>query len=61
MKPAERFGDASDYYEPHIIIQMASYKNSNGETIKYLSNMLMDLYKWDFDFIKTLTIQMMYS
>ena len=55
MKAAERFGDApaSDYYEPHIIIQIASYKNSNGETIKYLGN-VDDLYKWDFDFIKNL-------
>jgi len=51
IKPADRFGDAPSYayYEPHIIVQLVSYKNEKGDVVKYLGN-LDDLYKWNYIF-----------
>lgn len=55
IKYFDRFGDAPSmsYYEPHVIVQIASYKNSNNETVNYLRN-LDDLYQWNYSFIKNL-------
>ena len=55
IKPVDRYGNApsASYYEPHVIIQVASYKNENGETVQFLGN-LDDLYKWNYSFIKDL-------
>lgn len=52
VKAENRFSDAPSYayYEPHIIIQLVSYKNDNGETVNFLGD-LNDLYKWDYSFI----------
>ncbi|HRI19349.1 MAG TPA: DUF3857 and transglutaminase domain-containing protein [Panacibacter sp.] len=55
IKPAERFSNAPSYayYEPHIIIQLASYTNDNGEKVNYLDG-VNDLYKWNYGFISQL-------
>ncbi|WP_153798397.1 transglutaminase domain-containing protein [Foetidibacter luteolus] len=55
VKHLDRFGDAPSmsYYEPHVIVQIASYKNDNGENVNYLRN-LDDLYQWNYAFIKNL-------
>lgn len=55
LKPAARFNDAPSYayYEPHIIIQVVSYENENGQRINYLGN-IDDLYKWNYGFIGNL-------
>ncbi|HYK46756.1 MAG TPA: DUF3857 domain-containing protein [Parafilimonas sp.] len=55
IKPADRFADAPSYayYEPHIIVQLVSYKNEKGDVVKYLGN-LDDLYKWNYNFISQL-------
>ncbi|HXL57407.1 MAG TPA: DUF3857 domain-containing protein, partial [Chitinophagaceae bacterium] len=55
IKPTDKFSQAPSYayYEPHIIIQLASYKNDNGETVNYLGS-LNDLYKWNYSFISEL-------
>ncbi|QEC68405.1 DUF3857 domain-containing protein [Panacibacter ginsenosidivorans] len=52
IKPTDRFSNApaASYYEPHIIIQLVSYKNDKGETVNFLGN-VNDLYKWDYGFI----------
>jgi hypothetical protein len=52
VEPTDRFSNApsASYYEPHIIIQLVSYKNDNGETVNFLGN-VNDLYKWDYSFI----------
>jgi hypothetical protein len=55
IKYSDRFGDAPSfpYYEPHVIVQVATYKNDNGEIVNYLRN-LDDLYQWNYSFIKNL-------
>ncbi len=55
IKPAAQFSDAPSYayYEPHIIIQVVSYKDENGKLINYLGN-IDDLYKWNYGFISKL-------
>lgn len=55
IKPAQRFSNSPSYayYEPHIIIQLASYTNDNGEKVNYLDN-INDLYKWNYGFISQL-------
>jgi hypothetical protein len=55
VKAADRYNDAPpiSYYEPHVIVQVASYKNDKGEVTKYLGN-LDDLYRWNYSFIKDL-------
>lgn len=39
------------YFAPHIIFQIVSYKNEQGNTVKFLGN-LDDLYQWNFAFLK---------
>jgi len=55
IKPAHKFPNAPSYahYEPHIIFQLVSYKNENGETKNFLGN-LDDLYKLNYNFISKL-------
>ena len=55
LQHLDRYGNSpsASYYEPHVIIQVASYKDDNGETIRFLGN-LDDLYKWNYSFIKNL-------
>lgn len=55
VKAEDRFSNAPSisYYEPHVIVQIASYKNDKGEAVNYLGN-LDDLYKWNYGFIKNL-------
>lgn len=55
LKPVMRFNDAPAYayYEPHVIIQIVSYENENGQRVNYLGN-LDDLYKWNYGFISKL-------
>lgn len=55
VKPTSRFADAPSYayYEPHIIVQLVSYKNEKGDVVNYLGN-LDDLYKWNYNFISRL-------
>ena len=49
----ERFGDgpSRSYYEPHVIIRIASYTNSNGQQVSYLNN-VDDLYQWYYSLTK---------
>ena len=55
IKPSDNFSNAPSYayYEPHIIIQLLSYKNESGEIVGFLGN-LNDLYKWNYNFINQL-------
>ncbi|MEP7318269.1 MAG: DUF3857 and transglutaminase domain-containing protein [Panacibacter sp.] len=55
IKTTDRFSDAPSYayYEPHVIIQLASYTNDNGEKVDYLGD-IKDLYKWNYGFISQL-------
>lgn len=47
---------SSAHYEPHIIVQILSYKNDAGQTVNFLSN-VNDLYKWNYSFISRLNNQ----
>ncbi len=53
-KPITTLGGtpSAAYYEPHVIIYVASYTKS-GEETKVYSN-LDDLYKWNYDFTKNI-------
>jgi hypothetical protein len=53
LKSRDRYGDgpARSYYEPHVIIHLASYKNEAGEQVSYLGS-VDDLYKWNYGFLK---------
>jgi len=55
VEPTDRFSNApsASYYEPHIIIQLVSYKNDNGQTVNFLGN-VNDLYKWNYGFISNI-------
>lgn len=55
VEPTDRFSNApsAPYYEPHIIIQLVSYKDERGQTINFLGN-VDDLYKWDYGFISSI-------
>ena len=55
VEPTARFSNApsASYYEPHIIIQLVSYKNDNGQTVNFLGN-VNDLYRWDYGFISNI-------
>ena len=48
----DRFGNAPAYayFEPHIIVQLASYKDDDGKTVNFLGN-LDDLYQWNYAFL----------
>jgi hypothetical protein len=52
-KMMDRFGNAlaRAYYEPHVIIHIASYKDENGNKVNFLGS-VDDLYKWNYSFIK---------
>jgi len=54
IKRNERFDGAPSfrYYEPHVIIRIASYDN-DGTRVKFLDD-VSDLYKWCYSFIKDL-------
>ncbi len=41
------------YYEPHVITRIASFKNNNGETERFLGD-TNDLYKLNYTFLKDL-------
>lgn len=51
-KMFDRFsnGPARAYYEPHVIIYIASYKN-NDEVIPFFKD-VNDLYRWNYSFLK---------
>jgi hypothetical protein len=51
-KMFDRFGNGPSraYYEPHVIIYIASYK-SNNEVIPFLKD-VYDLYRWNYSFLK---------
>lgn len=55
VKSFKRFADAPSYryYEPHVILRIASYKDDDGNTVNFLGN-LDDLYKWNYNFISKL-------
>ena len=55
IKSFRRFADAPSYryYEPHVILQIASYKDDNGNAVNFLGT-LDDLYKWNYNFISRL-------
>ena len=52
IKMKDRYGDAPprSYYEPHVIVHIASYM-LDGKEVKYLSSP-DDLYKWNANFLK---------
>lgn len=54
--PAEnRYPDAPDnsWYSPHVVFYIEQYKNEQGETVSYLSN-LEDLFNLDKSFVKNI-------
>ena len=61
VKPTDRFSNAPSvsYYEPHIIVQLVTYKNDKGETVNFLGN-VDDLYKWNYGFISKLNNESKY-
>lgn len=52
IKMFDRFGNGPTraYYEPHVIIHIASY-NENGNTVPFLGS-VEDLYRWNYSFLK---------
>jgi hypothetical protein len=58
QKSRDGFGDAPprSYYEPHVIIHIASYQNDNGQQVNYLGN-VEDLYKYNYSFLKDINTQ----
>ena len=58
QKSRQRYGDgpSAPYYEPHVIIHLASYKNDNNEQVGYLGN-VDDLYKWNQGFLNEINTQ----
>lgn len=52
VKPTARFSNApaASYYEPHIIVQLVSYKNEKNEVVSFLND-VNDLYSWNYGFI----------
>lgn len=55
VESPDRFGDAPamSYYMPHVIVQIADYKNEKGEQTSYLNN-VDDLHSWYYSFVKDL-------
>ncbi len=55
IKENERFAGAPSfrYYEPHVIICIASYTDDDNKQVKFLGD-VNDLYKWYYSFIKDL-------
>lgn len=53
MKMFDRFGNgpARAYYEPHVIIYVASYTDDNGNRQPFLGSP-QDLYRWNYGFLK---------
>lgn len=53
IKMLDRYGNgpARAYYEPHVIVYVASYKDDDGNTVPFLGN-LNDLYHWNYSFLK---------
>jgi len=45
----------ASYYEPHVVLRIASFKNGNNETERFLSN-IDDLYKWDYSFLQNINV-----
>ncbi len=58
QKSRQRYGDgpSAPYYEPHVIIHLASYKNDHNEQVGYLGN-VDDLYKWNQGFLNEINTQ----
>lgn len=58
VKMINSYGDAPSraYYEPHVIIYIASYKDEHGATVHFLGS-TDDLYKWNYSFIKEINSQ----
>lgn len=54
MKPSDNYSNEPDfrYYQPHILIYIASFENENGSQ-PFLST-LDDLHKWNYSFLKDL-------
>ncbi|MDB5192025.1 MAG: hypothetical protein JWQ96_1588 [Segetibacter sp.] len=52
-KSKDNYGDAParSYFEPHVIVHIASFKNDNGNQ-NFLSS-VDDLYKWNYNFLKS--------
>lgn len=55
IKRNDRFSGAPSfrYYEPHVIIRIASYKDDDGKQVRFLGD-VNDLYRWYYGFIKDL-------
>lgn len=53
VKLIDRFGNGPTraYYEPHVIIYVASYKDDNGNTVPFLGS-VEDLYRWNHGYLK---------
>jgi len=53
IKMMDRFsnGPARAYYEPHVIVYIASYTDDNNTQVPYLGS-LQDLYNWNYNFLK---------
>jgi hypothetical protein len=53
VKMIDRFGNGPTraYYEPHVIIHIASYKDDNNNVVPFL-NSVEDLYRWNYGFLK---------
>ena len=49
----DRFGNAPamSYYMPHVIVQVADYKNDQGQQVAFLNN-VDDLHRWYYGFVK---------
>ncbi|HET9055960.1 MAG TPA: DUF3857 domain-containing protein [Chitinophagaceae bacterium] len=55
LESEKKYPDAPDnaWYSPHVIFYIENYKNKNGETINYMSN-LNDLFELDKSFVKNI-------
>lgn len=53
IKMMDRFsnGPARAWYEPHVIVYVASYNDDGGNKVPFLGS-LDDLYKWNYNFLK---------
>lgn len=54
----ERFGNAPaiSYYEPHVIIYVASYKDDDNQQVNMFSS-VKDFYKWNYSFLKNVNVE----